>query len=106
MAGSVSKKMGLKDGMRAFLVNVPKDALKMIDPAHLEIAETLKGTFDYIHFFTESKAEFEDRFPKLKTHLKPTGMLWVSWPKNRKLRNRPHTHESYRVRLQPSTGRK
>ena len=85
MAGSVSKKIGLKDGMRAFLVNVPKDAWKTIDPAHLEIAETLRGTFDYIHFFTTSQAELDDRFSKLKTHLKPSGMLWVSWPKNRKL---------------------
>jgi hypothetical protein len=24
-------------------------------------------------------------FPRLKKHLKPTGMLWVSWPKNGKL---------------------
>ena len=85
MTGSVPKKMGLKDGMRAFLVNVPKDALKTIAPADLKTSETLRGTFDYIHFFTKSQADLEDRFPKLKTHLKPSGMLWVSWPKNRKL---------------------
>ena len=85
MAGSVSKKLGLEEGMRAFLVNAPKDVLKMIDAAALEITTTLRGNFDYIHFFTKSQAEFEDRFPRLKAHLKPGGMLWVSWPKNRKL---------------------
>ena len=85
MAGPVAKKMGIKEGMRAFLVNVPKDALETIDLADQEIAATLTGNFDYIHFFTKNQAEFEDRFPKLKAHLKPTGMLWVSWPKNRKL---------------------
>ena len=85
MAGPVSKKMGIKEGMRTFLVNVPKDALETIDLRDQQIAATLTGNFDYIHLFTKSQAEFEDRFPKLKAHLKPTGMLWVSWPKNRKL---------------------
>lgn len=85
MAGSVLNKTGVKDGMRAFLVNVPKDALRIIASAHLKIARTVRGTFDHIHFFTTSQSELEDRFPKLKTQLKPSGMLWVSCPKNRKL---------------------
>lgn len=85
MLGSISKKLGLKDGMRTFLVNAPNDALETIDSAHLEIAATLRGTFDYIHFFTKSQSEFDDYFPRLKAHLRPSGMLWVSWPKNRKL---------------------
>jgi hypothetical protein len=85
MIRPVSKKIGLQDGMRTFLVNAPKEALKSIDSKHLEIARSLRGTFDYIHFFTTRQADFEDRFPRLKTHLKPDGMLWVSWPKNRKL---------------------
>ena len=45
----------------------------------------LRGQFDYIHVFTITQAEMDDVFPKLKRHLKPTGMLWVSWPKNKKL---------------------
>ena len=85
MAESVSGKLGLKEGMRAFLVNAPEQALKKINPVHLKIAEALRGSFDYIHFFTKSQIEFEARFPRLKARLKPGGMLWVSWPKNRKL---------------------
>ena len=27
----------------------------------------------------------DDLFAKLKTNLKPTGMLWLSWPKGKKL---------------------
>ena len=27
----------------------------------------------------------DDSFPKLKRHLKPTGMLWLSWPRGKKL---------------------
>jgi hypothetical protein len=85
MVTPVSKKLGLRESMRTFLENVPAGVLKSVDPKHLEIRKSLRGTFDYIHFFTKSQAEFDRRFPKLKTHLKPEGMLWVSWPKNRKL---------------------
>jgi hypothetical protein len=85
MTGVVSKKMGIKEGMRAFFVNAPAEAVKAIDPPYLNLAEELTGDFDYIHFFTKSQEEFNNIFPKLKTHLKPTGMLWVSWPKSGKL---------------------
>jgi hypothetical protein len=85
MVRPVAKKMGLQDGMRAFLVNAPKAAQDVIDREQLKIAKTLRGAFDYIHFFTKSQAEFKRRFPRLKKHLKPDGMLWVSWPKNGKL---------------------
>jgi hypothetical protein len=85
MTGAVSKKMGLKEGARAFLVNAPEEAVKAIDPPDLALAKRLTGDFDYIHLFTKSQAEFNEIFPRLKKHLKPTGMLWVSWPKNGKL---------------------
>jgi hypothetical protein len=85
MTGLASKKMGIKEGARAYLVNAPADAIEAIDPSQLDLALKLTGRFDYIHLFTKSQKEFDDLFPKLKAHLKPTGMLWVSWPKNRKL---------------------
>ena len=85
MTGVVSKKLGIKEGARAILVNAPAEVIKAIDLSHLDLAKKLTGKFDYIHFFTKSQEEFNDTFPKLKKHLKPTGMLWISWPKNRKL---------------------
>src|SRR5262245_48942765 len=84
MAGTVSKKLGIKDGSRAILVNAPADAIDDIALPPLEIADELRGEFDYIHFFVESQDEFNEMFPKLKAHLKPTGMLWVSWRKSSK----------------------
>ncbi|MBC7811204.1 MAG: DUF3052 family protein [Burkholderiales bacterium] len=77
--------MGIQEGARAYFVNAPAEALEAIDTPQLELATELRGDFDYIHFFAKSQDEFNDMFPKLKQHLKPTGMLWVSWPKNRKL---------------------
>ena len=85
MPGLASTKMGIKEGARVFFVNAPEEAIEAIDPSQLKRSAKLSGTFDYIHFFTKSQEEFNKKFPRLKTHLKPTGMLWVSWPKNRKL---------------------
>lgn len=81
----VSQKMGIKEGMRAFFVNAPQSALDAINLPTLAIASELRGQFDYVHVFTITQAEMDDVFPRLKRHLKPTGMLWVSWPKNKKL---------------------
>jgi hypothetical protein len=85
MAGVVAKKMGLQEGARAFFADAPPEAVKAIDPPPLERAEELQGDFDYIHFFAKTQDEFNHLFPRLKSHLKPTGALWVSWPKNGKL---------------------
>jgi hypothetical protein len=85
MAKSVSEKMGLQSGMRAIFLHAPADVIEAIDPPTLELAATLSGDFDYIHFFTDSQARFHETFPPLKRHLKPKGMLWVSWPKARQL---------------------
>lgn len=85
MPGVVSKKMGIKEGARAFLMNAPAEITDVIEPPRLQLATELKGDFDYIHLFAKSQEEFNELFPKLKNHLDPNGMLWVSWPKNGKL---------------------
>lgn len=83
MSKTVSEKMGLKPAMRAILLDAPVDALTAIDSPALDLLAELKGNFDYIHFFVSSQAKFHETFSLLKKHLKPSGMLWVSWPKAR-----------------------
>lgn len=80
---TVSRKMGIKEGMRAFFVDAPRSALEALDIPSLEIASGLDGDFDYIHFFAITQAGMDELFPRLKSHLKPSGMLWVSWPKGK-----------------------
>jgi hypothetical protein len=83
MTTSVAKKMGIKENSRAYFVNAPAEVLEAIDLPPLQRATELTGDFDYIHFFAKSQEEFNEIFPRLKAHLKPGGMLWVSWRKNR-----------------------
>ena len=82
---TVSQKMGVKGGMRAFFLYAQQSALKAVNLPSLEVDSVLQGEFDYMHFFTKTQAEMDDSFPRLKRHLKPTGMLWLSWPKGKKL---------------------
>lgn len=82
---SVSAKMGIKENSRAMFVHAPGDALNAIELPDLKESSRLTGEFDYIHLFAKSEKELDAQFPKLKKHLRDTGMLWVSWPKSKKL---------------------
>ena len=85
MARSVSQKMGIKEETRTHFVNAPASSLKAIAHPGLNISAKLDGDFGYVHFFALTQAEMDDKFPKLKAHLASSGMLWVSWPKARKM---------------------
>ncbi|MCK0473825.1 hypothetical protein [Halalkalibacter sp. APA_J-10(15)] len=85
MKKTVALKMGVKENTKAFFKNADIEAIENIGLPPLDISIELNGRFDYIHLFTENQAEFNEHFPKLKLYLKPSGMLWVSWPKGGKL---------------------
>ena len=85
MIRTVAQKMNIKENSRAFFINAEKAILDNINLPTLKIQEKMEEELDYIHLFVETQAEFIDFFPKLKSHLKPNGMLWVSWPKGGQL---------------------
>lgn len=85
MARTVSQKMGIKENSKTYFVNTDNEALDNINLPPIDISPKLEEEFDYIHLFVKTQKEFINYFPKLKPHLKPTGMLWVSWPKGGKL---------------------
>lgn len=79
---TISQKMGIKENSRVLLMNAPNDAIGGMKLPEIDIAKSLTGEFDYIHLFVKTQKEYEDQFPKLKSHLKLSGMLWISWPKS------------------------
>lgn len=85
MTKTVSQKMGVKENSKTVFVNAEKEALENINLPTLDIQEKLEVELDYIHLFVKTQTEFIYYFPKLKPLLKINGMLWVSWPKGRKL---------------------
>ncbi|MGK6350163.1 hypothetical protein [Parapedobacter sp. DT-150] len=85
MTRTVAQKMGIKENSRTIIVNPDNNAIDNIELPDLVLSNKFEGAFDYIHLFVKTQSEFIDHFPKLKQHLKTSGMLWVSWPKGGKL---------------------
>jgi len=79
----LSKKLGIKPGFNIKLVNAPEYYLSLFTdlPADLSFKEESITKKDFIHFFTKEEDEFIKTLPLLKDQMKPTGMIWVSWPK-------------------------
>ena len=82
----LAKKLGLKAGQAALLVNVP-DGLMEIDEfeGFVSVARILsqgsRRQFDYVHIFETQRAVLEDMAAALFSAIKPDGMVWISWPK-------------------------
>ena len=85
MTTPVHRKLGVKKGMRAILIDAPAEALEAIDLPDDDLTKRLAGSFDYIHTFVKDQKNLDATFPKLKSHLHKGGMLWVSWPKGGRL---------------------
>ena len=79
----LAKKLGIKDGFHVNLINAPEYYLSLfIDlPPNLLFGDQGDTKIDFIHFFTKSKAEYIELLPLLKNQIKPSGIIWVSWPK-------------------------
>jgi len=77
------KKLGIKDGFRIALINMPSDVRTELRDAlaPCRITTDLTGPLDFIHLFTKSRTEMEREMKRAGKALTPAGMLWVSWPK-------------------------
>ena len=77
---SLAKKMKLKPGARAAVINAPENYLENIQHDS-EVAQTLNGRFDWIQLFVQNKDELEKLAPKAVKALTPASILWISFPK-------------------------
>ncbi len=80
---SLAAKLGIKEGARIALLNQPRNYGETLGrlPTGVAVLKDLKGPLEFIHFFTTSRKELENTFPRLKRNLSQKGMLWISWPK-------------------------
>jgi len=79
----LAKKLGIKNGFHISLVNAPDYYLRLFTdlPAELYFENEEVKNIDLIHLFTKSREEYETLLPVLKNRIKPSGTIWVSWPK-------------------------
>ena len=77
------KKLGIKDGFRVVLLNMPSDVRSELRDAltPCRITKDLTGPLDFIYLFSKSRLELEREMKRAGKALAPAGMLWISWPK-------------------------
>lgn len=78
------KKLGIKSGARAVLLNAPADYLDRLGklPADAAIdTELARADYDFLQAFYIWRADYEADFPRLKAAIHKDGMIWISWYK-------------------------
>jgi hypothetical protein len=83
------QKIGYRSGSRAVVIGAPEARENPLAPlpegvSSLQRSDELKeveGELDYIHLFTNSRAELAHVMGGLRDKLAPGGMLWISWIK-------------------------
>jgi hypothetical protein len=90
MAGYSSRpltgKLGLRDGMRALLVDIPVSLTEISGYAGFSAIDVVLPNqelrdYDFIHIFATDRSDLLASAPRIVSALKPDGMAWISWPK-------------------------
>jgi hypothetical protein len=79
------KKLGIKPGHRAALLNAPDGFRQTLgelpEPVEL-LPESRSGpALDVIVFFTTELSDLKKRFNAIARRLSPAGGFWIAWPK-------------------------
>jgi hypothetical protein len=80
---ALAKKLKIKPGYHATVINAPKgyaDELKPL-PADVKLTQQFDFPSDWIQIFAQNTDELNKLFPKVLKILKPETLLWVSFPK-------------------------
>ena len=76
----LAKKMKLKPGSRAAIINAPEKYVSELKH-DAEIAQKLSGKFDWIQVFVKNQKQLASLAPRAASALKPDSILWLSFPK-------------------------
>ena len=77
------KKLGIRQDARVRLVNAPEGFEDTLEPLPEGAAVLLRGALDLdvVVIFATELVELRQRFTDLAPGMRPTGRLWVAWPK-------------------------
>ncbi|MCW6003560.1 DUF3052 domain-containing protein [Micromonospora sp. CPCC 205371] len=87
MSSSLSKKLGIKNGMTVALISAPDDVketlLALLEGARLQ-GTTRAESSDAVLFFAQDSAALDDSLESAVRATKPGGLLWIAYPKGGK----------------------
>lgn len=79
----LAKKLGIVEGSRVVALQAPDDYAQMLLPIPSNVVFEAKVTplTDIVHVFSHRKADLKAALETLRNAIKPSGVIWVSWPK-------------------------
>ncbi len=78
----LSRKLKLKPGVRAAVIDADTGYLERLDPpADVVVRNDLQGPLDWIQVFVKTSAELAAVAPRIKAAIAPDGVVWISYPK-------------------------
>jgi very-short-patch-repair endonuclease len=79
----LAKKLSLRDGMRAWWSGMPDSVREEIaaEGLQLQLLDSPEVPIDAAHVFVTERTDLEAQLKQLLPLLRPSGFIWVSWPK-------------------------
>jgi len=79
----LAKKLGIKEGSGVVAVDAPKGYRALLEPlpAAVRFGATIDESTDIVHVFATKRARLERALAGYRKKLRPSAMVWVSWPK-------------------------
>src|SRR5687767_99216 len=79
----LSSKLGVRAGSVVHVKDAPPEYLDLLKPLPegVTFVARMSNTTDLAHVFSVSKAELATWLKSCRASLRPTAVLWVSWPK-------------------------
>jgi len=79
----LAKKMKLKPGAHAAIIDAPPGYLKSLEPLPdgVKISSRLNDRFDWVQVFVKNRVELEAMAASAIAALKPASTLWITFPK-------------------------
>ncbi len=79
----LAKKLGIADKSNVVLVGAPSGYLSLLGrtSSDVHVGSRLSGVTDIVHVFSSRRADLQRKLVSYREKLKPSTVVWVSWPK-------------------------
>ena len=79
----LAKKLGIADESNVVLVGAPNGYLSLLGrlSSDIRVGLRLSDATDIVHVFSSRRAELQRKLVSYREKLKPSAVVWVSWPK-------------------------
>ena len=79
----LAKKLGITEGSIVVTIQAPKNYTELLSPLpeNVVFQNKVSQKTTIVHLFSDDKSHLKTWLEKLRTSIRPDGMVWVSWPK-------------------------